>query len=135
MPGPVPKREDQRRRRNKPAVPTTRAPGAALVEQPAPGEDWHHAARAWYVSLAQSGQARFYEPSDWQVAWIWAEAVSQTLASGRPSAELIKGWQQAQTDLLATEGSRRRARLELDRPDTQQAPARKSSTRDRLRAV
>lgn len=135
MPGPVPKRDDQRRRRNVPAVPTTRAVGAAEVAVPEPDAGWHPIARDWFVSLAGSGQGRFYEPSDWQTARYVAESMSRNLSAGRFSAQHFAAVMSAMTDLLTTEGARRRARLELDRPESEGKPAAKASSRDRLRAV
>lgn len=134
MPGPVPKREDQRRRRNKPDVPTTRAAGASVVERPEADPEWHRIARDWYASLSLSGQAVFYEPSDWQTARYVAESMSRNLSAGRFSAQHFAACMAAMTDLLTTEGSRRRARLELERQPAEPA-APKPSSRDRLRAV
>lgn len=116
--GPVPTRSDQRRRQNKnpEGIETVRAPGAALVEQPEADPAWHSMARDWYESLAESGQVRWYQPSDWQTARVWAELLSRQLSSGRPSAQMVAAWQQAATELLTTEGARRRARIELEAP-------------------
>lgn len=114
MPGPVPKRSDQRRRRNQ-DVPIDRAVGAAEVAAPPADESWHRIARDWYDSLAESGQSAFYEPSDWATARYVAEAMSRNLAGGRFSAQLFAAVMSAATSLLATEGDRRRLRLELER--------------------
>ena len=52
MPGPVPKRSDQRRRRNKPeGLPTVKAAGAGSVKPLAEDRDWHISAKRWYRSL------------------------------------------------------------------------------------
>ena len=116
MGGPIPKRSDQRRRRNKPAVPITSAPGAASVPVPPADPAWVPAARRWYESLAASGQSVYFEPSDWATAVVWSEVLSRALSQGaRPSAQLIAAWSAASNELLTTEGARRRARLELDR--------------------
>lgn len=81
------------------------------------GEDpgWHPLARDWYRSLAESAQAQFYEPSDWQTARVLTELLSRSLRSGRVTAALVERWQVGATELLTTEGARRRARLELER--------------------
>ncbi|NUT04711.1 MAG: hypothetical protein HOV76_14625 [Hamadaea sp.] len=115
--GPVPTRSDQRRRQNKnpEGIATAKAPGV-VAEQPAASRSWHPMARDWYRSLGKSGQARFYQPSDWQTARVWAELLSRQLESGRPSAQMVAAWQQAATELLTTEGARRRARVELEAP-------------------
>ena len=117
MPGPVPKRTEQRRRRNvSPAGAVTKAAGAKTVRRPNVDSSWHPIARDWYKSLSLSGQAKFYEPSDWQTARYVAELMSRALNQGqRISSQLVAAIQSAQTDLLTTEGARRRARVELQR--------------------
>jgi hypothetical protein len=122
MPGPIPKRSDQRRRRNAPE------PGqeirtlsvAGEVKPPPASQDWHPVARRWYLSLRTSGQANYYEPSDWAYAYILAEMMTQGFekgwggqadASGIPPAAVLSGM----ASLLTTEGDRRRARLEIER--------------------
>lgn len=123
--GPIPTRSDQRRRQNKnpEGIATVKAPGAAEVAQPPADDTWHELARDWYESLAQSGQARWYQPSDWQTARVWAEILSRQLAGGRVSAQMIAAWSGAATELLTTEGSRRRARVELESPDVDEDEA------------
>lgn len=75
---------------------------------------WHPLARDWYRSLAESGQSKFYEPSDWQTARVLAELLSRALQRGKVTAALIERWQVGATELLTTEGARRRVRVELD---------------------
>jgi len=115
MSGPVPKRSDQRRRMNK-------VPGLEKVEIPAEHRgpdlpmsipDPHPLAFAWYESLRDSGQAYYYEPSDWAQAAIWTQVLSDQLKQMKPSAMMIQTWSSAASELLTTEGVRRRMRLEL----------------------
>lgn len=114
--GAVPKRSDERRRRNKPETPITTAPSAPNVTAPDPAEDWHPIARYWFESLGESGQAIYYQPSDWATAYYVAEAMSRNLyQGGKFSSMLFTGVMSAMTELLTTEGSRRRVRLEIDR--------------------
>ncbi|NUP43487.1 MAG: hypothetical protein HOY76_42315 [Streptomyces sp.] len=115
--GPVPKRSTERRRRNKPeGAEVTTVPAAKQdVECPPADESWHQIARDWYDSLARSGQAVFYEPSDWATARYVAEAMSRGLQQSRFSAQLFAAVSSAMTELLTTEGARRRARLEIER--------------------
>lgn len=135
--GPVPKRSDQRRRRNKPDVEIDKAPAAPEVEIPKPSPIWHPIADRWYRSLADSGQAVFYQPSDWATAYLIAESMSRDLkpqfvgvdAEGRPIMKAIplKGaslgsYLKAMTVLLVTEGDRRRARLELQIGEKREDP-------------
>jgi hypothetical protein len=158
MRGPVPKRSDQRRRRNtwidaaNEKVPVTipdeppragkgsakqawteyaralghsvpksatRAEIIAMVEAGHTSEnEWHLIAREWFDSLAESGQSRFYEPSDWATARVLAEVLSRALSARKTTAALIERWQAGATELLTTEGARRRARMELERHST-----------------
>lgn len=134
MPGPVPKRSSERRRVNKPARPIVAAPAASVVVMPEPSEDWHPTARRLYLSLAESGQSRFYEPSDWALAYLMAESQSLDLKpqfvgfaqTGRDQTEAqyavipLKGaslsaYLKAMSSLLVSEGDRRRVGVELVR--------------------
>ncbi len=132
--GPVPKRSNQRRRNNKPKIPVTKAAAkptplrTALTADPG----WHPAMRTWFESLAGSGQSAFYEASDWALAWATAETMSRELnpqplvvghgadahvemVSMPPKAAAFAAFLKANTSLMATEGDRRRLRLELER--------------------
>jgi hypothetical protein len=73
-------------------------------------------ARDLFVSLGESGQSDYYQASDWQMARVWTQLLSIQLNAGaRPSAQMIAAWSAGMTTLLATEGDRRRLRLELER--------------------
>lgn len=133
MPGPPPKRSDQRRRQNKPTAPINTALGAPKVPIPPADTKWHPVAKRWYQSLRKSGQAAFYEPSDWATAYVIAESMSRELkpqplvvGSGKeahmemvampPKGASLAAWLKAMSSLMATEGDRRRLHLELQRP-------------------
>jgi hypothetical protein len=116
--GPVPKRSTERRRRNKETqVETVTLTGAGPVEVPPADEAWHPIAKDWYLSLAKSGQSKYYEPSDWQAARYVAEVMTKNLKAKRFSAQLMASVWAAMTDLLTTEADRRRVRMEIERPD------------------
>lgn len=131
--GPVPKRSDQRRRVNAPAVPITEAPAFTAVI-PTADDAWHPIAKMIYASLPLSGQCRFYESSDWAMAYLICESISLDLkpqfigfaATGRDETQAeyavipLKGaslaaYLKAFSSLLMSEGDRRRASLELQR--------------------
>lgn len=121
--GPVPKRSEERRRRNKENHQVEQAPSATLVPtaSPEPDPDWHPVALDFFVSLSHSGQSQFYEPSDWALAVYVTEAMSNSLnhqREGRMSAHMFAAVLAGATELMASEGSRRRLRLELTRDDT-----------------
>lgn len=110
---PVPKRDSQVRRRNKDRQQAEKGTLAVEVEQPEPREGLHPQAASWYRSLATSGQAEFYADSDWQVALLCAEAIHLFMETGR--ATLLAEVTRMRSQLLDTEGDRRRVRLELER--------------------
>ena len=105
---------------------------AAVARQDDP--EWHPLASQWFASLQRSGQAAFYQPSDWATARLMAESMSRELspqpmivASGKeahveyvtlpPKGASIAAWLRACAVLGATEGDRRRLTIELDRGD------------------
>jgi len=116
--GPIPKRSEERMRRNKPSgLELLRIPADPVepVEVPPADESWHPTASAWYASLCESAQSSLYEPSDWAHARLVAALMSRSLQGGVPSGHLIHGIRAAMSGLLATEGDRRRAGVEVSR--------------------
>lgn len=161
QPGHIPKRSDQRRRRNAPELgEITKAPGAAVVPVPPAYEDWDEIAIDFYESLPKSGQSDFYEPSDWALATVVCESLSRDLrsqplidqdghavldAKGKPimrklplKGANLSAYLRAFQVLMVAEGDRRRLRLELQRPgaapDKADRPANVLDLTDRLAA-
>jgi hypothetical protein len=128
--GPIGKRSEERmgHRSKEEQNAVTKAPSGAPVDLPElPDADplWHPIAADWYLSLRESGQAAFYQPSDWAVARYAADLMSKVLMSERgPNGQLVAALNSVMSSLLTTEGDRRRARMELERkPAGRQAPA------------
>jgi hypothetical protein len=124
--GPIPERSEARRRRNKEDGPgLIQAPSgvpADVPDLPEPDPLWHPIAADWYLSLQESGQAQFYEPSDWAMARYAAELMSRGLSSDRPpNGQYVAALNSVMASLLTTEGDRRRARIELERKSTVKA--------------
>lgn len=121
--GPPPKRSTQRRRRNKSEQPADQVAAKGPVEIPPAKASWHPIAKDWYESLKDSGQSKFFEPSDWRSAVLVAEVMTKNLRAKRFSAQLFQSVWSAMGDLLSTEADRRRARMEiereLDKPDAE----------------
>ncbi len=113
--GPIPKRDAERRRRNKPTTPTDTVKMTGKVRVPAADKAWHPVAAAWYRSLKLSGQSKYYEPSDWAMAKFAAQLMSGVLQSEKPSSEMVKALNVTLGSLLCTEGDRRRVRMEIER--------------------
>jgi hypothetical protein len=153
MSGPPPKRESERRRRNKDGIATTVVNIdeliAAPVEIPVADENWEPLTKSYWDSFMASGQSMFYEPSDWMTAYMLMEMLDrwlkpQDVRTGeiRPAQQeggeveyvftpkilaipgatlnaILKGL----TSLMATEGDRRRLRMELERKAAAEAIA------------
>lgn len=162
MPGPPPKRSDERRRTNAPAagppikvdleqiasaadvvegsLPWLIAQPVVVPDVPRRGDDedkgaWHPFAVELWDSFSRSGQALFWEPSDWMVAKLLCESISRDLkpqfvgttqgADGMPGEAIyeripLKGaslsaYLKAFGQLMITEGERRRLSIELER--------------------
>jgi hypothetical protein len=133
----VPKRSDQRRRRNASnAVETVAMEGAVTVPELSLS-DAHPLAIDMYESLKQSGQARYFEPTDWQRARLMCEMVSRMLGAERLNANLYSAIQQDMNELLFTEAERRRVRMEVERGgvDTSEQDARAALMSEYRRAV
>lgn len=131
--GPVPKRTEELlgHRSKEELAGVTRVPrDAAAVPRPEPNPNWHSIAKSWYMSLGHSGQSDFYEPSDWMTAVWLADQMSQHLqekplgvtkdgevvyGTAPMSGQEIQAFLKGMTSLLATEGDRRRAAIELGR--------------------
>ena len=116
MPGPPPKRSDQRIRRNKQEVPIDKIETIGPVLVPDLGMlDPHPLVVETYLSLQESAQSRFYESSDWAFAKITLHFTDYLLKSHRPSGQMLSTVHSMLGDLLVSEASRRRVRLEVER--------------------
>jgi hypothetical protein len=116
MPGPPPKRSDQRRRRNAPAIPITKVDGAAAA-QPALGLEVHPLVADWYAALALGPEAQFYTPAMWQRARIVARMLDGVITSGRPSSQMYAALQADMKSLLVDAGELRRLGIEVQAAD------------------
>jgi len=77
--GPIPKREAERMGHSKPETPLDKVDAVGPVAIPKANAKWHPVAKHIYESLQPSGQAKFYEPSDWSTAYLLAESLSRDL--------------------------------------------------------
>jgi hypothetical protein len=142
--GPIPKRSEDRIRRNKPGsenstgiVGITKGEAMGGKPFPCPG-DWHPLAKKWYRSLNQSGMKAYMEQSDWAQALIIGNELSVYLYSGvvtftdsngeektyiKRNGQVLTALLNGMASLGATEGERRRMRIELEKPKLQEVPA------------
>lgn len=140
--GPPPKRDAERRRRNKPTIPTETVNIdeliSAPVEVPVPDEGWHPIARQLFDSIKRSGTAIFMEPSDWAAAYLLCESISRDLEPQvvgiTEEGEVVRAeiplkgasmtaYLRAFASLMLMEGDRRRLRIELERKKATDAAA------------
>lgn len=74
-----------------------------------------------WEALGRSVQAQIYEPSDWALAQIAAEATNQLLSAPRMSAQMLKEVNTMWGDLMVSEASRRRVgMLRVPEQETQE---------------
>jgi len=116
--GPIGKRSDKRHGHRTAAeqARTTKAAAGTRPRPPVADRSWHKIARGMFESLKRSGQAQFFEASDWQTARLAAEMTSRLLTAEKTSAMLLAAVDAMWARLLMTEADRRRLRIELERP-------------------
>lgn len=120
----IPKRAAQRlgHRTKAELAEVSRVQVVGPVKVPPADRSWHRVAREWYLSLKDSGQVQHYEPSDWQAARFVAFEMSRMLNADLISPTMFKAIWTAMSELLTTEGARRRVKLEVDRKPLAAAP-------------
>lgn len=118
--GPIPKRSDQRIRRNKQDVPldVVQAIGVVPIPSELGFDEPHPLVTDLFLSMKESAQSKYFEPSDWAYAKFALHFADILLKSSRPSSQLLASVQTMLTDLLVSEGSRRRVRLEVERSES-----------------
>jgi hypothetical protein len=135
IPGPVPKRTDHLVRRNKPTIDVDKVSAIGLVRIPKLDiPDAHPMIDQTYKAMIESGQAKFFEPSDWAYARVTLHFLDGLLKSSRPSSQMLATVNQMLSSLLLTEGDRRRLRIEVERVQRDAAIAEVTSIADVYRA-
>jgi hypothetical protein len=139
--GPIPKRDDQRIRRNAEYKDIEKVTEIGPVPIPPLGfNNAHPLVEDLYRSLTESAQNRFFEPSDWQYARLAMYALNEMLQATNKEGEKIpfsamklQTINQMFSDLLMTEGDRRRVRLEIERNQPSGPEAQVLSIADKYR--
>ncbi|MEU7400073.1 hypothetical protein [Streptomyces sp. NPDC044948] len=124
--GPVPNREEDlaRPRSRKGGDEQSVTQGEMRpVKIPNADRDWHPIARRLWDALKTSGQADFYQNSDWAFAYSLCEDLSFYKKSGKRSGQMLQTIYSAFERLLVAEGDRRRVRIELTEPVPEQDSA------------
>lgn len=141
--GPIPKRDDERIRRNIPENPTETIQVIGTVQIPDLGDvshlgETHPIVEELYQSIKDSAAVKYYEPTDWVYAKLTLHTLNAELIaakhSGRPiGAMKLTALTGMLSALLLTEGDRRRARLEIERAPADAAGGRVLDVTDMLR--
>lgn len=138
--GPIPNREDDlarpRERGNASDPGVTRGELLPVTWNLDPDEDWHPIAIRLYLSVRTSGQAAFYQDSDWAILWSLCEDLSHykqgskgydketgELYNKPRSGQMLQAIMSQLNSLLLTEGERRRVRIELQEPEEDEGKA------------
>lgn len=134
--GPVPNRsEDLSRSRdaNRGDRPDITKGELREVVIPEMDDDWHDIAKMLWRGMVNSGQADFFQESDWAFAYSLMEDLTRykeplvNQATGelyfKRSGQMLQTIYSAMERLLVTEGDRRRARIELTAPVADEAEA------------
>lgn len=119
--GPVPKRSEERIRRNKDeqvSVEVAAVSGEVVI--PEPDDLWHPIARRLWDSLAESGQSKFYEPSDWALAYSLMDDLTYYKNASKRSGQMLASIYAQMSSLLISEGDRRRVGIELARKSSEE---------------
>lgn len=139
MPGPAPKRSEQRRRRNTPKSQEMSGMDTSAVAVSAPelGYDAHELVVDLYEALKVSVEGRFYSAADWQRVRLEFHYLNELLMDGRtPGAMAWGAVQSALNTLLVSPADKRRVGIELQRrqsdPDEDAAVAQIDEYRQRL---
>lgn len=122
--GPVPKHSEDRKRRNTPAVDAgvekVVVESSVDISIPTPDANWHPIALRLWDSLALSGQSRFYEPSDWALAYSLMDDLTYYKFATKRSGQMLASIYAQMSSLLITEGDRRRVGIELARKSSEE---------------
>mgnify|MGYP001545178513 CR=1 FL=1 len=129
--GPIPKRSDQQagHKSNAEKEEITKVHMEGQVKQPSlaqfPNMLTQNITKAFWKSLGESGQALYYEPSDWMTAMMALHLLDKQLRPyqnkegkmvvGQVSPTMVAAVWQMLTSIAVTEGERRRLRIEVER--------------------
>lgn len=109
------KRSEERIRRNI-EPPTEKVHAFGAVTQPdLDFEDPHPTVVRLWEALGDSAFTKYYEPTDWEMARVMLHFLDDQLKVFKKNANMISVIQSMMNDLLFSEGSRRRVRLEIER--------------------
>ena len=114
------------------------------VTIPEPDPNWHPIAYGIYESFRTSGQSAYMQDTDWWLLWSVCEDMSMYKNPSvnrdgeeyhKRSGQMLDVIMRALGSLLATEGDRRRVRIELQAPEPTIEPVHLKAVRDAKRLL
>lgn len=132
--GPAPKPDGERRRRNKPAVPTTVVAGDGQVRGPDLPDliDWPAPTRTWWETWRQSPQSVSFTDTDWSFLLDTALLHARLWAGDSGAAAELR---LRVAKFGATPEDRARLRMSIEEPPAAAAASRKGTRYDHLKVV
>lgn len=117
MPTPI-KRQDEKRSRSVPSSGEPKLGEMQPVTIPSVPGAWCNRAKRWYNSLKKSGQSRYYQQSDWELAQFCGDLITYVYAQKFAKCTMmILEINSMMARLGTTEGDRRQTmRVELSEP-------------------
>lgn len=118
-PGPMPKRSDERQRRNNDGIPVDKIDLGGEVEIPH-AFFFNPLINDLWLSLRSSANVRFFEPTDWAYAKLTLTLLEREVGTDPenmkvPGAMLMKTFDDMLSKMLLTEKDRRTLRIEVER--------------------
>jgi hypothetical protein len=127
MPGPMRNRSDdlsrERDAKRGDRMPISKGTLRPVTDVPGPDPDWHPIAQELYLSAAESGQSDFYQKSDWMLWFSLCEDLSYYKTMGKRSGQMLQTIYSTMTELLVSEGARRKVSIELHEPEPEEDDA------------
>lgn len=118
MAGPVPKHSSERVRRNTPDTPIETIQAIGSVKAPPLNlRKPRKLVVDMYKAMQESAQAKYFEPTDWEYARITLALLDDQLKAPRQNSQILTVIMSNLSDLLVSEGQRRRARIEIERSE------------------
>lgn len=105
------------------------------VTIPQADPNWHPIATMLWNGCLDSGQADFYQSSDYALLYSLCEDLSNYKSYTKRSGQMLQTIYSTMGSLLVTEGDRRRVRIELCEPQSETKLASVSAIEDARRSL
>lgn len=116
--GPMPKRSSERTRNNKAGEDGIELKKGIALEWSwvKADKEWPAFIRDYYNSFQHTGMSAYYQQTDIQQLYMACHILAEQFKTARPSAIMVGEAFKLLDGLGATEGERRRMKIELDKP-------------------